>query len=265
MGYFDLKAICSCCGEEIGLNRYKVKKSDAWICPKCINRAGGATKINVNKMTIEEIKHLIDEKEISSKKRSDSASGLSTGEEMYMYAKNNGYGSGITDNWGIKHFKVIEEHLLPNETVLMTFIGLHNYISTTKHDSHYAYAITNKRIMMAQKQMIAGEKMQTVYLDNLNDITFKSGIVMGTMAIDTIKEVFNVGLDKISAKAIFEKAHLVIDEIRNSANAPVSETTSSLVDKISPADEILKYKQLLDAGAITQEEFEIKKKQLLNL
>lgn len=33
----------------------------------------------------------------------------------------------------------------------------------------------------------------------------------------------------------------------------------------SSADEIMKYKQLLDAGAITQEEFESKKKQLLNL
>ena len=31
------------------------------------------------------------------------------------------------------------------------------------------------------------------------------------------------------------------------------------------ADEILKYKKLLDAGAITQEEYEAKKKQLLNL
>lgn len=33
----------------------------------------------------------------------------------------------------------------------------------------------------------------------------------------------------------------------------------------SPADEIMKYKQLLDMGAITQEEFEAKKKQLLRL
>ena len=34
---------------------------------------------------------------------------------------------------------------------------------------------------------------------------------------------------------------------------------------ISDADEILKYKKLLDAGAITQEEFDAKKKQLLGL
>ena len=33
----------------------------------------------------------------------------------------------------------------------------------------------------------------------------------------------------------------------------------------SPADEIMKYKQLLDCGAITQEEFDAKKKQLLGL
>lgn len=265
MGYFDLKATCGCCGEDVGLNRYKVKKSNTWICPNCVNRAGGFAKINLNKMAIEDIKRIINEKEASNKKRQESSSGLSTAEEMYRYAKNNGFGSGVTDNWGIKHFKVIEEHLLPNETVLMAFIGLHNYISATKHDSHYAYVITSKRIMMAQKQMIAGEKMQTVYLDNLNDITFKSGIVMGTMTIDTIKEVFNVGLDKISAKAVSEKIHSAIDELRNYANAPALEAASSLVDKISPADEILKYKQLLDAGAITQEEFEIKKKQLLNL
>lgn len=34
---------------------------------------------------------------------------------------------------------------------------------------------------------------------------------------------------------------------------------------ISEADEILKYKQLLDDGAITQEEYEAKKKQLLGI
>lgn len=37
------------------------------------------------------------------------------------------------------------------------------------------------------------------------------------------------------------------------------------VNANSSADEIIKYKQLFDAGVITQEEFEAKKKQLLNL
>ena len=37
------------------------------------------------------------------------------------------------------------------------------------------------------------------------------------------------------------------------------------VKQLDPADEIMKYKKLLDTGAITQEEYEAKKKQLLNI
>ena len=42
---------------------------------------------------------------------------------------------------------------------------------------------------------------------------------------------------------------------------PAQETTKEL----SAADEILKFKNLLDSGVITQEEFDAKKKQLLGL
>lgn len=40
---------------------------------------------------------------------------------------------------------------------------------------------------------------------------------------------------------------------------------AQMTTRISDADEIMKYKTLLDAGAITQEEYDIKKKQLLGL
>ncbi len=45
----------------------------------------------------------------------------------------------------------------------------------------------------------------------------------------------------------------------------VEESNIQNTEHFSAADEILKYKQLLDMGAITEEEFEKKKKQLLNL
>ena len=38
----------------------------------------------------------------------------------------------------------------------------------------------------------------------------------------------------------------------------------NVVTPLSAADELKKYKDLLDAGVITQEEFDEKKKQLLN-
>ena len=46
------------------------------------------------------------------------------------------------------------------------------------------------------------------------------------------------------------------------SNEPISATQSSPAD---PLDEIKKLKGLLDIGAITQEEFDAKKKQLLDL
>lgn len=61
------------------------------------------------------------------------------------------------------------------------------------------------------------------------------------------------------------------NEIRDTLNSLLGkfqkESTLNNTDagSISPADEIKKYKELLDEGTITQEEFEAKKKQLLGL
>ena len=50
-----------------------------------------------------------------------------------------------------------------------------------------------------------------------------------------------------------------ISEAKNNNNP------TRVVQQVSAADEILKYKQLLDAGVITQEEFDKKKAELLGL
>lgn len=48
---------------------------------------------------------------------------------------------------------------------------------------------------------------------------------------------------------------------------PTKASSAQLVQKeaVSKTDELIKYKSLLDSGAITQEEYDIKKKQLLDL
>ena len=54
---------------------------------------------------------------------------------------------------------------------------------------------------------------------------------------------------------------LELERIGGSEETAESDSSS----EISAADEILKYKNLLDAGAITQEEYDTKKKQLLGI
>ncbi|WP_328141668.1 PH domain-containing protein [Priestia aryabhattai] len=259
MGFFDRKVICGVCDEEVGLNRYKLKKSDAWICPKCLKGAGGLTVINVRKSTVEEIKEIIKEKRTAQAERLN-GDPMSTAEGMYKYCKDKNFGTGFNEKWALKHFRIIENNLMQDEKVLMTFIGLHNYVSATKHDNTYSYALTNKRIMFAQKT-ITGENFKAVNYDKLNDVGFKKGMVYGIVTIDTLSEIFNVALDRDSATAINNHIHKVLDDLKDASIAPQPQ----FVYNTSAADEIKKYKELLDIEAITQEEFDIKKKELLGL
>lgn len=59
------------------------------------------------------------------------------------------------------------------------------------------------------------------------------------------------------AQEIIDYVQKRITESKNSKN--------TVVAAVSPADELLKFKQLLDAGIITQQEFDEKKKQLLGI
>lgn len=59
MGFFSPKVTCSICGNEVGLNRFKIVKSNGWICPNCLKLAGGSRCVNLYKMTVEDIKRQI--------------------------------------------------------------------------------------------------------------------------------------------------------------------------------------------------------------
>jgi hypothetical protein len=66
------------------------------------------------------------------------------------------------------------------------------------------------------------------------------------------------------AKAEAAAGNKIIDEIKKNKDAKNAVTKETLPAS-DPTEEILKYKKLLDAGAITQEEFDAKKKELLGL
>lgn len=111
---------------------------------------------------------------------------------------------------------------------------------------------------MAQQKLI-GQNFQTVEIDNLNDVTMCTGLLMGTITVDTIKEKFNVAVNKLAATSINNKIHDVLGSLKQNKNA------STIVQSSSSADEILKFKNLLDMGVISQEEFDKKKSELLGV
>lgn len=187
---------------------------------------------------------------------------MKTAEEMYNYSLEMGYGSGMTKNWGNKHFKVIENNLGHDEEVYMTFIGLKD-LKGMDHGGNYAYAITNKRIMFAQKRVV-GETFKSVVFDRINDISSSKGMIFGTVTIHTLGEIFNVGVDRKTADKISKEIHRVILDIRSGKlGNGVDDIKENEVATLDTVLELRRYKELVDDGIISEEEFNQKKKELL--
>ncbi|NKD38286.1 hypothetical protein HED42_09085 [Enterococcus casseliflavus] len=185
--------------------------------------------------------------------------GLKTAADMADFCQEQGYSVGTIKKWITRHFKLVEEQLNDDEYVVFCFVGLHNFVSTTKHDNNYAYALTNKRLIVAQQKVI-GNNVQSIVLDNLNNVSKNAGMMYGVLTINTLGASVVVGVDKGAADSINDALNKIIYDLKSSANTSVVLNNSSAV---SAVDEIRKYKELLDEGIISQEEFDKKKTELL--
>lgn len=102
--------------------------------------------------------------------------------------------------WRLKsHASVIEKHLNPGEEVSYVFAAQKG-VSSIDIFSTFAVALTNKRILLAQKRILFGYTFLAITPDMFNDLTVNSGIIWGRLFIDTIKET--VLLSNISKHAM---------------------------------------------------------------
>lgn len=99
------------------------------------------------------------------------------------------------------HAKVIDKHLNPGETVTYAFCCQKGYNSMDIFNT-YAVALTNKRIIIAQKRLLFGYLFIAVTPDLFNDLTIKTGIIWGKACIDTAKEV--IVLSNLSKESVDE-------------------------------------------------------------
>ena len=100
-----------------------------------------------------------------------------------------------------KHCQRVEEHLNPDEEVLYVFVGQRNnnfydIISTS------VFAITNKRLLIANDRLVFGYFLYSITPDMFNDLTVYAGLIWGKVKIDTIKEL--VYVSNLSKKSLDE-------------------------------------------------------------
>lgn len=117
------------------------------------------------------------------------------------------YPGGIA--WRIKkHSQVIEDHLNPGEEILFIFCG-QKTTNPWGFASTCIVAITNKRVMIAQKRVVFGYTFMSITPDMYNDLTVRKHILWGSITIDTVKEEINIM--KLSKRSI-EKIETEITE-----------------------------------------------------
>lgn len=160
------------------------------------------------------------------------------------------------DDWGTR--KEIAE--LP--AILGTDEHIKAMTSGITDANTWLIVCTNKRVLMLDKGMIYGLRLIDIPLDRINSISQSKGLLLGKISITdgaTTRTIENV-----SNTTINFFADTVNKEIQLYKQAKITPITQ-VVHTTSAADELIKYKQLLDMGVLTQEEFNAKKKELLNL
>lgn len=121
---------------------------------------------------------------------------------------------------------------------------------------------TNLRVLIIDRGMIYGTRSTEVPLDMVNGVSYSQGLVLGK--IDIVNGSQHVLVENVDKKT----APIMVNIIKKVAQAykqNLYQPSSASQPSVDPAEEIMKFKKLLDAGAITKEEYQAKKKQLLNL
>lgn len=123
-------------------------------------------------------------------------------QDVYQKLREHKNRFGGTISWRLKaHSKIVEKHLNPGEEILYSFACQKNYSSFGWFNT-FAVALTNKRIILAQKHLLFGYTFLAITPEMFNDITVKTGIIWARLNIDTIKE--EVVLSNISKRAVTE-------------------------------------------------------------
>lgn len=155
-----------------------------------------------------------------------------------------------------KEISYLPEILSPDEHIL-------SLISGFLDGNTWIITLTEKRLILLDKGMLYGLKQREIPLDKINSISQKLGLVLGWVHIqDGASGIKIDNIDKNCIPAFVDALNNAIHKYKNKSNNVSVNHTSN---KRTGASEIRQYKELLDDGIITRDEFEQKKREILGL
>lgn len=257
MGFFSLKATCSVCNKEVGLNRFQIANKE-WICPECFKKCGFNAMTPIRKMTVEDINAAM----IAKKANDEEINSFNATKKIGVFME-------IDDNqmkWLIPDGFLGKKKnpKIYNFSDIVDFELLEDGESITKGGLGRAVAggVLLGGVGAVVGGITGGKKSKSICNSLKIKITVNN-ISNPVVYIDFIKAPTKK--NSFTYKTVYNSAQECLSTLQLICNNQEQEVESVAATTISNADEILKYKNLLDSGVITQEEFDAKKKQLLGL
>lgn len=283
---------CDLCGNKLTL--YKLKFKDGAICSKCIvkynfgNKLGVKSKITfwAQEHTVEDAKALINRNENIQDINLDNYTfskvvQRDTDKKLAQNKSNNeslDFHKTVLDGYIDKSKNKLEKLDIPDTLkdqliesksfdfwnvqkelkYLPQVIDLNNekiqYACSGILDGHtWLIICTNIRIIFLNKNIIYGMQQQVIPLDAINAVTFTQKLALGSISITNGATVTTIeSINKTAAPIMAQKIQAMQKESKNPSNT-------------ANYNNLRELKSLLDDGIITEEDFETKKKQILNI
>lgn len=260
MGFFTVKSTCDVCGEICGLNRFRTSNK-GWCCPKCFKKAGFSAMTPIRTMTPETIKSIIQKREADKESLQafqitrEVSRWLKIDENNHQWYIPDGF-AGKTKKPSIHKFDDIIGYELLEDGEAITKGGIGRALAGGLVFGGVGAIVGGSTGKKKTKNTCTTLKIKIT----LNDLT-KPVEYINLITTETPKNGFLYKTCETQAQEILSLLQIICEANKK------SESTKNLTieSSINTADEILKFKQLLDSGAITQEEYEIQKKHLLEL
>lgn len=235
--------------KELPKNRLTFKET--WIEPDYLKTLNKEQRKEYKSLSIEEKRHILSEfKEQPKKQVNFEKETQSENKELAkIYERFNEI--GVYDLFGTKkEVKELPMLLKENESIMYVTSGLYN-------GNTYLIVCTDLRLLFLDKGMIYGLKFHEFPFEKINSVSYKKGIMFGEILIHHGSS--SISINSIEKRTVSTMAEAIQTQMENKNHSINQKQENSF----SAADELLKFKQLLDAGVISQTDFDKKKNELL--
>ncbi|WP_252247202.1 DUF4428 domain-containing protein [Clostridium sp. ZBS4] len=260
MGFFSPSVTCNICEQKVGLNRFKIQ--DGWICKKCFKKCGFNLNTPIMQFNSERIKSIMcnDEK---------------TKEELTRFNTSKSIGSFLQIDENQCKIKIINS--TQGQNAKFQIYNYEDILSCELFED--GINVTKGGLGRA---LVGGTLVGDIgaIVGSVTGPKKTSKEFVGTLGVKvTVKDLTSptIYIQIISRKtktssAVYQNGCRFADDILSTLSIIINKNMGNNVKQqetsyktLDSATEIKKFKQLLDEGIITSEEFNAKKKQLLGI